>query len=191
MKRSSLLVLVFALSACTPDATKTTRITDAGVPTCTTNTQCGSGQCLQSTKSASKFCAAVDSMCSSFLRWGPSAGDGLAGTCVSQPDLGPIADMSILYDLYGYTDMTVLGCSALTDCINQCDSNFCRNGCLNAASNAARTEYQALTMCLIKACPSTNPSDVCYTVTPACQTCYSDAQFGGTCQNLSDTCSNN
>ncbi len=194
MRKFPLLAVVLALSACTPDNSKNPRVTDAGgtAATCTMNSQCGSGQCLQSPKSASKFCAAVDPGCASFLRWSAMAGDMLGGTCVTMPDLGPIADFSILYDLYGFTDMTVLGCSALTDCINQCDTNMCRQGCFNDASAAARTEYIALATCLIKACPSTNASDVCYNPTSgACVSCYQDAQFGGMCQNQSDTCSNN
>jgi hypothetical protein len=191
MNKSLLLPILFALSACSADPSKNPRVTDAGVPNCTMNSQCGSGQCLQSPKSANKFCAAVDPGCASFLRWSMTAGDSLGGMCVTMPDLGPIADFSILYDLYGFTDMTVLGCSALTQCINDCDTNMCRSGCFNDASAAARTEYTALAMCLIKACPSATPADVCYTVTNACQACYNDAQFGGTCQNQSDTCSNN
>ena len=78
--------LVVVLAACALGAC------GSKVFTCTSDAQCtassGAGTCSPSPSSGARYCVFGDSMCASKLVWDSSAGDGLAGTCTSVPDMG-------------------------------------------------------------------------------------------------------
>ncbi len=149
---------------------------------------CTNGQtCMNSQCSGGGNCTGKQIMCNGSCT-DTSSDNNNCGSCGNKCTNGQTCSNS---KCSGGGQMT--GCSGLVMCINGCAMGdmTCPQTCFMNATMNGQNLFQAVLMCLQTACPSMNMGDVCFTDTPACDTCFSNAQMmNGACYQQLMACDN-